>query len=169
MYRTVIFITIIFTCVCCNNSSNDNREPQKQSEKLPENLFVKEKPEQAVNVTTAKTLKPGSPVTVFGRIMGRKKPFVEGYASFIIGDEEKISVCTDQCGFPWDCCCDDKVTRANATLSIQIVNENDKPIKTDLKGQGGLKELSIVVVEGVVDSSSTDAFMIVNANKIFVE
>ncbi len=170
MQKLTIFLMIILLCLACTKSADPEATSTSQKvESLPGNLFAETKPMDAISITVARSLPAGTKVKVFGEILGSKHPFVDERASFIIGDTDKISVCEDACGAPWDCCCDDKKTIAAATLSVQVLNKKGQVIKTGLKGKGGLKELSKVAIEGEIDSRSTADFMIVNADKIYVE
>ena len=170
MQKWIVFILTGILCLsCAENANNSSENSTTTEEPLPTVLFTKEKPQDTISITQARSLQPGSIVKVHGQIMGHRKPFTEGRASFIIGDPEKISVCEDACGAPWDCCCDDKKTRAAATLSIQVLNQDGNVIKATLKGHGGLKELRKVVVTGKVAPGSNDQFMVINAQEIYVE
>lgn len=166
MQKLMIFFLISFLCLSCSENITETTESQ---ETLPTNLFAKNKLENAISVSKARSLKPGSEVKVFGQIMGNRSPFVEERASFILGDPQKIKPCDDKCDAPWDCCCDDKKTIAASVLSIQVLNKDSRVINTALKGQNGLKELSKVIVKGKIAPGSSDQFMIINADEIYVE
>jgi hypothetical protein len=120
------------------------------------------------------TKKPGDEVVLTGLIMGVLHPFVEGRAVFVLGDEATITPCDamdkdpDHCATPWDACCDPKEIRANGTVTIQILNENDSPARFGLKGIKGLGELSRVTVAGTVAENSTSEAFIVNASAIHI-
>ena len=169
MQKWIIFILAGVLCLSCTESTNNPENTVDNEESLPTSLFTKEKPQDAISITQARSLQSGSTVKVHGQIMGNKKPFVEGRASFIIGDPAKISACEDECDAPWDCCCDDKKTIAAAILSIQVLNQDGKVVKATIKGREGLKELSKVVVTGKVAPGSNDQFMVINAQEIYVE
>lgn len=115
---------------------------------------------------------PGDEIVLSGRVMGRDKVFVDGRASFVLGDPEKLTPCNetpgDECPTPWDACCDTKELKRGALASIQILGEDGRVLSGELKGTRGIKELSTVTVSGVVDQSSTEDNLVVNAAKIHV-
>lgn len=122
--------------------------------------------------TIRTTAKPGDEITISGKIMGREKVFVDGRASFLLGDPEKLTPCNempgDECETPWDCCCDSKEAKLEGIASIQITDAEGRVLTGGLKGVKGLKELSAVSVSGTVDQSSTAENLVVNAQSIHV-
>lgn len=126
---------------------------------------------QAIHIART-TAKPGDEIVLKGLIMGREKVFVDGRASFLLGDREKLTPCNaipgDSCPTPWDACCDSAEVKRTALASIQITAADGRVLTGGLKGVKGLKELSAVTVSGVVDASSTEENLIVNAKQIHV-
>jgi hypothetical protein len=126
---------------------------------------------QAIHVART-TAKPGDEIVIKGLIMGREKVFVDGRASFLLGDREKLTPCNekggDDCQTPWDCCCDSKEAKLEGIASIQITDAEGRVLTGGLKGVKGLKELSAVTVSGTVDQSSTPESLVVNAKVIHV-
>jgi hypothetical protein len=126
---------------------------------------------QAIHVART-TVKPGDAIVIKGLIMGREKVFVDGRASFLLGDREKLTPCNaipdDECPTPWDACCDSKEAKREGIASIQIVDADGRVLTGGLKGVKGLKELSAVTVSGTVDESSTAENLVVNAQSIYV-
>lgn len=116
--------------------------------------------------------KPGDEIVIHGLIMGREKVFVDGRASFLLGDREKLTPCNempgDKCETPWDACCDSKEAKRGNIASIQIVDADGRVLTGGLKGVKGLKELSSLTVSGTVDQSSTPDNLVVNAKAIHV-
>ena len=119
-----------------------------------------------------KEQKAGDAVLLEGRIMGVVKPFVEGRAAFVLGDNATITPCSDMeddhCAEPWDACCDPNEVRMAGTATIQIVDESGAVIRQGLEGVHGLEKLASVKVAGVLAPTSTEAAMIVNATAIRV-
>ena len=126
---------------------------------------------QAIHVARTNA-KPGDEIVIQGLIMGRGKVFVDGRASFLLGDREKLTPCNaipgDECETPWDACCDSKEAKLEGIASIQIVDAEGRVLSGGLKGVKGLKELSSVTVSGTVDRSSTPESLVVNAKVIHV-
>lgn len=116
------------------------------------------------------TVKPGSPLTLKGRIMGSLHPFVEGRAAFTLGDPEKLTPCNknpdDGCETPWDTCCDDAEDIKVGTATVQIVDESGKVLREPLRDVKGLKPLSSIIVSGIVAQGSSPENLILNASAI---
>lgn len=129
-------------------------------------------PGKPVAIPEARKAKPGDEVVLTGLIMGVPQPFVEGRAVFVLGDEGSLEPCDlkgdDHCPTPWDNCCDPSDVKQAGTVTIQVVDENGKPIRSGLKGVNGLAELSRVTVEGTVAANSSPEAFIVNASGIHV-
>ena len=136
--------------------------------------FTDEELSNAQDIHIARTTaKPGDEITLKGQVMGREKVFVDGRASFIMGDPTKLTTCdkmpSDSCATPWDACCDSKELKRVGIASIQIVDEDGRVLDGYLKGANGLKELSTVSITGKVAENSTEDNLVVNATKIYVE
>lgn len=127
---------------------------------------------QAIHIAHT-TAKPGDEIVIKGLIMGREKVFVEGRASFLLGDREKLTPCNekpdDACPTPWDACCDSPDVKRTAIASIQILDADGRVLAGGLKGVKSLKELSAVTVSGTVDASSSEGNLIVTAKRIHVD
>ncbi len=54
------------------------------------------------------------------------------------------------------------------TATIQLLDGNGKVLAQDIKGVGGLKELSRVVVAGTVAPEATPESLVINAQAIYV-
>ena len=89
-----------------------------------------------------------------------------------MGDPSKMTTCNlrpgDGCATPWDVCCDDHKVIKDNIVTVQILDQSGAPIKAGLKGLAGIKEMSALTITGVVDKSSNEKNMIVNATGIFV-
>jgi len=123
---------------------------------LPVGLFVERPSEEARDVSEVRKaggLKAGDRVSLRGRVGGSKDPFVSGRAVFtLVGRGLKAcnEIPGDQCSAPWDYCCD-TASEINAnSVTVQVVDAKGAPLRTDLRGRRGLKELSEVVVTGTV-------------------
>lgn len=89
-------------------------------------------------------------VSIEGRIGGSEAPFVDGMAAFTIVDP-KVHWCADDegCPTPWDYCCNTDQLKGNMAL-VKIVGADGQPVNKDARDLVGVKELSLVVVEGKV-------------------
>ena len=116
------------------------------------------------------TAKPGDEVTLTGRIMGNKKPFVEGRAAFILADPSILTACSDvpddECETPWDACCDSPEDKRKAIVTIQIAGPDGRVIKQPLEGIRGLANLATVTATGTVAEGSGGDVLILNATAI---
>ena len=160
---------LIFGCTEKKDTNSGDKKTTAETVELPDSLFVKSL-DGAVSVVEARKLKAGDKVTVKGKVMGAKNIFVDNRALMIIGDPGKITSCDDRpddpCPTPWDVCCDDDKDIKDGTLSVQVLGADGNVLKTGLKGKGGLKELSYVIIKGTVSTDSTADSMTINAESI---
>lgn len=141
------------------------------AEAAPEilSLFLDAKPDGAVSVKDAVGAHPGDQIVVTGVIGGVLHPFTEGYASFVLADDALLfcnEMEDDHCDTPWDACCEDPDKIRQMRLVVQAVDSEGMPFAQGLRGVGGLKELDLVTVSGVVDAQSTPDNLIVNLTSI---
>lgn len=141
---------------------------------LPSGLFVEKRPENATDLSEARkagTLKAGDEVVLRGRVGGSKEPFVAGRAVFTLMGSG-LKACNenpdDKCAEPWDYCCETKKDILLNSATVRVVDEKGQPIKADLKGRRGLKELTPVVVVGKVTMAEGQA-VVVNATGLYVD
>ena len=68
----------------------------------------------------------------------------------VLGDPTKLTPCNRKPGgayeTPWDTCCDMSDVVAQSIATIQIIDEDGRPLKTGLKGLHGIKEHRMVMV-----------------------
>ncbi len=140
---------------------------------LPANLFAPAAPAEAQDISAARSagpLKVGQTVTLRGRVGGSEKPFVAGRAVLtlvgrgILPCNEKPD---DHCATPWDYCCDPRDVITANSVTVQVVDAQKRPLRTDLKGRRGIKELTEITVTGVVAAADTKA-VVVNATELVV-
>ena len=139
-----------------------------------ESLFVSTAPAEAISIAKLRSdAKPGDTVTFTGKVLGAHEVFMDGRAVMIMGDPEMLTSCDlkpdDECETPWDVCCDDAETITNNIVTVQVLGEDGAPLKTGLKGQNGLAELSVLTVTGTVADSSNADNMIVNAQSLSLQ
>ncbi|HWL92098.1 MAG TPA: hypothetical protein VNT79_01065 [Phycisphaerae bacterium] len=152
------------------SSSNSPIDSAKAGNPLPVGLFATVEPANAKSVEEVKShAKVGDAVVLRGRIGGSVSPFVEGRALFtLVGNG--LKACSDNpedtCATPWDYCCETADEIAKHSATIQIVDLAGAPLKADLRGQHGIKELSEVVVVGKVVQAGERA-TIISATSIF--
>lgn len=157
-------------------SCSDKKEvsQQENADKAPSaQLVLDSAPEKAIDIADMrKSAKPGDTVTFTGEVIGSKAVFMDGRAVMIMGDPKKLTSCDknpdDQCSTPWDVCCDDPDVITASIVTVQVIDDSGKPVKSSFKDMVGVSELSTVTVNGSVAESSNEANMIVNATGIFV-
>lgn len=149
--------------------------PQAIGADLPEGLLVTTAPSGAVSVAAARkdAAKDGAEIVLRGRIGGRMTSLLDKAAIAVLADEKAITACNDMpgdaCKTPWDYCCETPEKLKASTATIQVRGADGKILKAPLRGLGGLKELSTVVVKGTVDKASSKDALIVNVTQIQVE
>jgi hypothetical protein len=175
--KTTYLLTLAFAAFAV--TSCDKSEPAASVETTApdpafEAYFTDEALADAKPIHVARTtVKPGDEIVLSGRVMGREKVFVDGRASFVLGDPQKLTPCNempdDNCTTPWDACCDTKELKREGLASIQILGEDGRVLSGNLKGTKGITELSKVTIRGTVAENSTEDNLVVNATVIHVD
>jgi hypothetical protein len=154
-----------------SGTANTNATATAPADAAPVGLILASAPADAKDINALKAAaKEGDEVTLRGRVGGREEPFVDGRAVFQLVDMS-IKNCKeiegDACKTPWDYCCEPDVGKSSAT--VQVVGADGKPLKTGLKGVGGLQPLAEVTVKGKVGKTQEGAPLVVNATGIHVK
>lgn len=151
----------------------DARSLHVPRDPIPPTLFADAPLEDAVDVSEALArgdLKRGDRVVLRGRVGGSERPFVSGRAVFTLMGRG-LKACNenpdDPCATPWDYCCEPRPMIAAHSVTVRVVDDRGRPLRTDLKGRRGLRELSEVVVHGTVAVGETGA-VVVDAASIVV-
>jgi hypothetical protein len=140
---------------------------------LPIGFFVRQAPQAAKDLSDARKsgqLKKGDTVELRGVIGGSRDPFVEGRAMFtLMGSGLKPCNANpdDKCAQPWDYCCETQDDIKANSATIRIPDDKGNPLRTDIKGRVGIKELSEVVVVGKV-AMADKGVLLVDASSIYV-
>lgn len=161
---------LLLSTTACGPSENDSTAAPEAS--LTETLFLKERPDDIVSVSELRAQpSPSSEVSVSGVIGGTLEPFVEGYAALVLADPS-VMFCNenpdDNCATPWDACCEDPDILKAKRLSVQFVDADNQIRSTSLRGLGGLKELSEIVVTGTISEDSTHENINLLAKNLFL-
>ncbi len=146
--------------------------PQAASESLLK-VFAAEPSGEPASIHKARTTaKPGDLLTLQGRVMGSRRPFVDGRAVFILGDPEKLTPCNedpeDTCKTPWDTCCDTAEDIKAGTATIQVVDADGRVLMEPIENVQGLGKLSTVIVSGRVADGSHAGLLLLEATSIKV-
>ena len=175
-FRFFFAIALCLAVTSCgggDDEASNNQTTDSSALDTLQSLVLPEAPEGAITITEArKRPTPGTKVIVSGKVMGNDNPIIQSRALLTLGDPTRLDSCDlipgDECPTPWDvCCADPDVVRASIA-TIQVIDENGKPVKAGLRGIGGLQELSKLIVIGeVADGSNANNFL-VNATGIHV-
>jgi len=168
--RTILLLgAILLGASACKESADDAAaKPETKSAGL-DSLYLETAPAGAKQVSSLfDNPAAGTEVTVSGEIMGRKEPFVDGRAMFVLGDPTKMTPCNrihgDGCKTPWDACCDSGATKKKSIATIQFLDENGDVIKSSVKGFRGINELTFVTVTGTIAEGSSEENLLINAS-----
>jgi hypothetical protein len=139
---------------------------------LPATLILTSMPVNAKPVEEQKAAaKVGDTIAISGRVGGSEEPFLEDRALLTLMGPGLPSCADnpgDACAKPWDYCCEKRADIVKHSATVRVVGPDGKPVKVGLKGQGGMKELSKLVVVGKV-SQLDENMMVVDATGIYVE
>lgn len=138
---------------------------------VPFGLFLDHAPDRVLNVIDAKqSVSQSETVVIRGRIGGSKQPFVDGRAIFTIVGQGPLAcsdIPDDPCRMPWDYCCVPQEELRAHSATIQVAGDGRSPIRTDIKGRRGIRELADVTVVGEVMVNARGA-LVVKATGIYV-
>lgn len=175
-YFSLALLTILVSGGCKKDAEKEAREPTAKpsaTATLPEGLFLDEEPDGARGVGEVKADEDATgEVVVFGRVGGRKDPFVDGSAMFLLADAEMKScdeLHGDACKTPWDYCCEPRDSLLAKTATVQVVGEDGKPLRVNLSGHHGLEPLKHVVIAGKVSQRGEGGSLVINAAGIYVK
>ena len=159
MTRVSIGMYVLSLCVAAGCSQSGDHEhvnsatPTAARPAVPPDpaFLLTEPPADVLPVGEAvEKTKNDDMVSIEGRIGGSEAPFVDGMAAFTIVDPE-VHWCADDegCPTPWDYCCNTDQLKGNMAL-VKIVGADGQPVTKDARDLVGVKELSLVIVEGKV-------------------
>ena len=162
--------SILLLMIGCTESSTN--EPIEKQAVLPAHILSHKQWDPSISVREAReNIIAGQTLTVEGFIGGRKKPFTQSKAMFILGDDS-LETCDkipgDSCPTPWDVCCEDPKKISNSTISIQILDHNGSLLSGTLQGVAGIEPGKRVKVLGTVSSKSSSQAMILEATALQV-
>jgi len=151
-------------------SDNPTDQPTIVQAVLPAHILSNEKWDPAISVQKAREIiTTGKTLTVEGFIGGRKKPFTQSKAMFILGDDS-LKTCDeipgDSCPTPWDVCCEDPRKISSSTLSVQILDENGSLLSGTLEGVAGIEAGKRIKVQGTVSANSSTQAMVLEATAL---
>ncbi|MGI9517367.1 MAG: hypothetical protein ACR2NP_09990 [Pirellulaceae bacterium] len=168
--KTLASLSLIALCAVVTGCSNSETPDGTVSSAQPTGTqyIAATEPANATPVGDARQQsKDGDAVTLLGRIGGSAEPFVDGLAAFTIVDP-KVAWCPPEegCPTPWDYCCTQNEVRENIA-TVKVVDDQGKAVAEDAKQLLGVKELSLVVVEGTAQRDD-EGNLSVLANKVFI-
>jgi hypothetical protein len=138
---------------------------------IPFDFVLKNEPRNVLDVVDAKRqVKPGDEVAIRGRVGGSAHPFVDGRAVFTIvgrGPHACSDHDDDHCKTPWDYCCTPRDELRAHSATIQVVDDAGAPIRSDIKGRHGIRELSDLTILGEVVTVDENV-LIVKAKGVYI-
>lgn len=169
---TIAALGAIPGCKRSESGAESARTPETKNSAIPAGLFATLSTDGAASVLEAKSAaKEGETVLVRGRIGGSRSPFVDGRAMFTIVDASVLA-CSDtpgdSCRTPWDYCCEQPEDIAKHAATVQVRGTDGAVLRASLKGEGGLRELSPVIVRGTV-AQTDGTVLVIDAEIIAVE
>ena len=169
--KNKLYVIIFLISFLLYNFSGCSENPSTiQKATLPEGLVTTKDLGPALSVKQIKDHNGTSKyIVVKGFIGGRKRPFTENRAVFIIGDES-LETCDerpgDNCPTPWDVCCEDRKKVASSTISVQVLDSNGTLLHGTLEDVSGIQAGKKVKVEGHMEKKSKSPARIFNAVRI---
>ena len=176
---TVAAVGIAAGVIGCDNRTKETAsaaktETAQAADVLPAALIATTRPSATPQdvVAAKKSAKDGQQVVVRGRIGAQKDPLAANRAIMTIADTS-LPTCDktpmDQCPTPWDSCCQPQEDLTARSATVQVVGGDGRPLKASLKGAGGMKPGSEVVVAGTakVPPGGGDN-LIIEASQIYV-
>jgi hypothetical protein len=163
--KSLVLFCLLFASVGCS-STNDTTA--NNIEANASQYVLTNEPTGAIPVGDArKQVKNEDEVTLVGLIGGSPEPFVDGIAAFTIVDA-KVPYCAadENCPTPWDYCCQQDAVKENIA-TVQLVDDNGKPVMTDARKLLHVKELTTVTVQGKAKRDE-QGNLVVHATKLFV-
>ena len=171
--KTSLLLAGLGALVVLNSCKNEETAAVDAPVTQLESFLITEEPADAISVADAfANPAPGTQVVVTGEVMGRMEPFIENRAMLVLGDPAQITPCNrnhdDGCQTPWDVCCDDPDVIKTSIATIQILDEDGRPLKEGLRGLGGMQELTTLTVVGTVAEGSNAENLLITASGIHV-
>ena len=164
-FMSLLCFVVIIGCA----KQDSNNETKVVSEPTGKQFLLTGEPDYTIPVGTARlNAKDGDAVALLGHIGGTTEPFVSGLAAFTIVDP-KVAYCPAECGCPtpWDYCCAENEVKENIA-TVKIVDEKGKLVSEAAKPLLGVKELSLVVVQGTAKRDEQGNLSVL-AEKLFVK
>ena len=151
MFLKFLNLTLLVVAILSTGCSNSNPSASNGAKPASSPYVVTNEPTGAIPVGTARdTVADKQAAVLIGHIGGSEKPFVDGMAAFTIVDP-KVAFCAaaEGCPTPWDYCCEQNEVKKNIAM-IKVVDSDGRIVAQDAKSLLGVKELSLVVVQGNV-------------------
>lgn len=168
MNRVHVQLVVAVTALSALALTGCEKAPDAMAEADAPEWISSTVPDAALGVSDVKKVaQEGDTVTIVGRIGGRREPFTEGAAVFILVDSG-LPACSDiegdNCRTPWDYCCETKESMTANSATIQVLGEDGAPLAVEMTNY--FEPLDEVVVVGTVGPRPTDDVLIVNATSI---
>ena len=165
-----IILTVILAFYLSSCTNDQNSKNKVILAEIPDNFKFSEDLGASISVCEFReTNNTTKDYIVEGFIGGRKNPFAENRAIFILGDNT-LETCDeksdDSCPTPWDVCCEDRNKILSSTISVQILDANGSIINGTLQGVSGIDSGKKIKISGKLNTKSTAEAIIMNAEAI---
>ena len=153
--------------------SGDSERKIPISTSLPDGLLLTSAPAGAASVTELRqSAKEGDQVVMRVVVGGREKPIIENRSVMTVVDGDMVNQCklpSDACKTPWDYCCASPEQLRPNLATVQIVDDEGRPLAIDLTKVSKIEPLAVLVVKGKVGPRPDPGTLIVNASGLFIE
>jgi len=170
-YLILTVMCLLFAVGCKEESAPP--APTASVDQLPANLFTTTAPPGALDVAAARAgAKDGAPVVIKGRIAGTRDPIAANRAIMTVADLT-LPTCDqtpgDTCATPWDACCEPKEEISAKSISVQVLGQDGRPLKSTLGGAAGIAPMKQIVVAGTMRITPGSDTPIIEAKQIYVQ
>ena len=170
---TALLVTALSGCPGGDAAAPASAPDAAAEPAIPDALYLAARPEGAAPslVALKGTSKVGDSVVFEARVGGRKDPFVEGRAIFVVADTGLKSCAEtegDGCKTPWDYCCETPEDLLKNVATIRFVDAAGAPLKASVKDHKGLSGLKQVVVRGKVSEADESGNFVVDADGVWI-
>ncbi|MFG0257146.1 MAG: hypothetical protein ACF8GE_04515 [Phycisphaerales bacterium JB043] len=168
--RTIMITGLSVTTALLSACGGSDSAPKAGAEHETPSWMLASSPPDAQNVNDAKaSAQEGDIIVLRGRIGGRTEPITPESPVFTIVDLS-LPHCgemeADSCSTPWDYCCELPETIAANAATVQVVDEHNRPVASNLLSYG-FSPLDEVIIIGRAGSRPNRTVLTIQATGVF--